>query len=208
MHGFILGAIAAGGYFGIFVLMALENIFPPIPSEIIMGYGGVLVARGQMDFLPLWIIGTLGTVAGNYFWYWLGRRWGEDHLERFIARHGRWLTFEWEEFVGARERFRRNGEWIVFLLRFSPFLRTIISLPAGLAHMKLWRFLLFTFLGSLIWNGALIAGGGALSGLLDRYEGVASWAVGGFLAIGIAWYVYRLATWRPSQEADSRESAG
>jgi len=198
MSAFILDAIAAGGYFGIFFLMALENIVPPVPSEIIMGYGGVLVARGQMEFLPLLFIGTLGTVAGNYFWYWLGRRWGETHLEHFIRRHGRWLTFEWEEFVGARRRFRRHGEWVVFLFRFSPFLRTIISLPAGLAQMKLWRFLVFTFLGSLIWNGALIAGGGALSGLIEHYESAAGWVVGGFLAAGIIWYVYRLVTWRPN----------
>lgn len=208
MHDFILGAIAAGGYLGIFVLMALENIFPPIPSEIIMGYGGVLVAQGRMEFMPLLLIGTLGTVAGNYFWYWLGHRWKEPHLRGFITRYGRWLTFEWQDFVAARDRFRRHGDWIVFALRFSPFLRTIISLPAGLARMKLWRFLLFTFLGSLIWNGALIAGGGALSGLIDRYEGVASWAVGGFLAAGIAWYVYRLVTWRPSEQRESGEGAG
>lgn len=202
MHGFILGAIAAGGYLGIFVLMALENIFPPIPSEIIMGYGGLLVARGQMEFLPLLLIGTLGTVAGNYFWFWLGKRWKEDHLKRFIVRHGRWLTFEWSEFEAARDKFRRNGEWIVFVLRFSPFLRTIISLPAGLAQMKLWRFLLFTFLGSLVWNGALIAGGSALSGLIERYETYASWAVGLFLLGGLVWYLYRIAKWSPS-EADT-----
>lgn len=198
MNDFILSAIASGGYFGIFILMALENIFPPMPSEIIMGYGGVLVAREQMSFMPLLMIGTLGTVAGNYFWYWLGYRWDEDHLKNFIEKRGRWLTFEWEEFEKARHMFRRHGDWIVFLLRFSPFLRTIISLPAGLARMKLWRFLLFTFLGSLIWNGALILGGSALSGLIDRYDVFASWAVGGFIAMGVAWYVYRVATWKPA----------
>lgn len=197
MNGIILGAIAAGGYLGIFLLMALENIFPPIPSEIIMGYGGVLVARGQMDFWPLLLIGTLGTVAGNYVWYWLGKRWKEAQLRAFIECHGRWLTFEWEEFEAARDKFRRNGDLIVFLLRFSPFLRTIISLPAGLAQMKLWRFLLFTFLGSLVWNGALIAGGKALSGVIARYETYASWAVGLFLLAGVAWYAYRVATWKP-----------
>ena len=68
MNSFILNAIAGGGYIGIFILMALENIFPPMPSEIIMGYGGVLVAQGRMNFAPLLVIGTLGTVAGNYFW--------------------------------------------------------------------------------------------------------------------------------------------
>ncbi|WP_369025252.1 DedA family protein [Qipengyuania sp. RANM35] len=202
MNAFILNTIASGGYVGIFLLMALENIFPPIPSEIIMGYGGVLVARGQMAFLPLLLIGTAGTVAGNLFWYWLGRRWREENLKAFIMRYGRWLTFEWHEFVEARDRFRRNGDWIVFLLRFSPFLRTIISLPAGLARMKLWRFVLFTFLGSLIWNGALIAGGGAVSGLMARYETAAGWAVGLFLAGGVVWYAYRVITWSPSETGD------
>ncbi|MBX7496072.1 DedA family protein [Qipengyuania sp. 6B39] len=198
MNSFILGAIASGGYLGIFLLMALENIFPPVPSEIIMGYSGVLVARGEMDFAPVLVIGTLGTVAGNYFWYWLGHRWKEDDLKRFIAKYGRWLTFEWSEFIAAREKFRRHGDWIVFLLRASPFLRTIISLPAGLARMKLWRFLLFTFLGSLVWNGALILGGGALSGVIERYETYASWAIGAFIGLGIAWYVWRVVTWEPS----------
>lgn len=198
MNDFILSAIASGGYLGIFILMALENIFPPMPSEIIMGYGGVLVARDQMAFAPLLMIGTLGTVVGNYFWYWLGHRWDEEHLRSFIEKRGRWLTFEWEEFEKARHMFRRNGDWIVFLLRFSPFLRTIISLPAGLARMKLWRFLLFTFLGSLIWNGALILGGSALSELIDRYDVYASWAVGGFIALGITWYAYRVVTWKPA----------
>ena len=198
MNGFILGAIAAGGYLGIFVLMALENIFPPIPSEIIMGYGGVLVARGEMAFWPLLLIGTLGTVAGNCVWYWLGKRWKEAQLKAFIQRHGRWLTFEWHDFEAARDKFRKRGDLIVFLLRFSPFLRTMISLPAGLAQMKLWRFLLFTFLGSLIWNGALIAGGSALSGVITRYETYASWAVGLVIVAGIAWYLYRVVTWKPS----------
>ena len=197
MHAFILNSIASGGYIGIFLLMVLENVFPPVPSEIIMGYGGLLVAKGEMQFLPLLVIGTLGTVVGNCFWYWLGRRWKEDHLKRFIERWGRWLTFEWDEFESARDKFRRHGDWIVFVLRFSPFLRTIISLPAGLAQMRLWRFLLFTFLGSLIWNGALILGGGAVAGLVERYEAAASWVVGGFLILGVAWYAWRVATWKP-----------
>ena len=200
MNSLIINTIAKGGYVGIFLLMALENIFPPMPSEIIMGYGGVLVAREQMAFAPLLVIGTLGTVAGNYFWYWLGRRWKEPDLKRFIQKHGRWLTFEWSEFEQARQLFRRNGDWIVFFLRFSPFLRTIISLPAGLAKMKLWRFLLFTFLGSLVWNGALIWGGSKLSGVISRYETYASWAVGAFIALGVAWYLYRVIKWKPSDE--------
>ena len=76
MQDFIIEAIAFGGYIGIALLMAIENVFPPIPSEVIMGIGGVLVARGQMEFWPLMIAGTLGSTAGNYVWFWLGNKWG------------------------------------------------------------------------------------------------------------------------------------
>ena len=196
MNQFILDAIGQGGYFGIFILMALENILPPVPSEVIMGYSGVLVARGELDFWSVWIIGTLGTVAGNYPWYWLGHRWTEAQLHRFITRFGRWLTFSWSDFESARAKFRRHGDWIVFLVRFSPFLRTIVSLPAGLARMKQWRFLLFTFLGSLIWNGMLIGSGAALAGTIARYEDLAELAIIAFVGGGVLWYVYRVVTWR------------
>lgn len=200
MNEFIIEAIRLGGLLGIFVLMALENVFPPMPSEVIMGFAGVLVAREQMDFAPVLVVGTLGTVAGNMFWYWLGIRWREDQVRRFVDNHGRWLTMEWDDFVRAREVFRKHGEWIVFLLRFSPFLRTIISLPAGLARMKLWRFALFTFLGSLVWNAALLFGGKMLAGLMTEYEAVASWLVAGAIGLGVLWYVYRVATWKPRSQ--------
>lgn len=200
MNQFILNAIQTGGYAGIFLLMALENIFPPVPSEIIMGYGGVLVARGTFSFWPLLLIGTLGTVAGNCVWYWLGWRWSEQQLQAFVDRRGRWLTLEWEDFEKARLAFRKHGDWVVFLLRFSPFLRTIVSLPAGLAHMKMWRFLLFTFLGSLIWNGLLIWGGGKLSGLIEQYDAAAGYVVGGIIFAGLLWYGWRVANWKPRSE--------
>ena len=198
MTQIILDTIRQSGYVGIFLLMALENIFPPVPSEIIMGFGGVLVARGDMAFWPLLLIGTTGTLAGNLFWYWIGWRWGEEQLHGFIDRHGRWLTFEWGTFVHARQTFRKHGEWIVFLLRFSPFLRTIVSLPAGLAHMSLWRFCLFTFLGSLVWNGLLILGGQALSGIVERYDTVVGYAVVAMIGVGVLYYVYRVVTWAPA----------
>ena len=200
MNEFIIEAIRQGGLIGIFVLMALENIFPPVPSEVIMGFSGVLIARGQMEFGPVLLIGTLGTVAGNMFWYWIGIRWSEQQLRRFVDRWGRWLTMDWEDFESARQTFRRYGDWIVFTVRFSPFLRTIISLPAGLAQMKLWRFALLTFGGSLIWNAALLFGGQMLAGFLTDYEVIASWVVGGAIALGIAWYAYRVVTWKPRAE--------
>jgi len=197
MTDFLLELLNQGGYLGIFALMVLENVFPPIPSEVILGAAGVLVEQGKLNGIALWLIATAGTLVGNLFWYWLGSRWSEEQLKRIIDRWGRWLTFEWDEFLKARDIFRKYGDWIVFLLRFSPILRTIVSLPAGLAGMKLWRFALFTFLGSLIWNGLLILGGRALAGVLDRYETLAGYGIVAVVLAGVLFYVYRVVTWKP-----------
>ncbi len=205
MTEFLLGLLDKGGYLGIFVLMILENVFPPIPSEVILGAAGVLVEQGKMNGITLWIIATAGTLAGNLFWYWLGFRWSEDQLKRVIDRWGRWLTFEWDEFTKARDIFRKYGDWIVFMLRFSPLLRTIVSLPAGLAKMKLWRFALFTFLGSLIWNGLLILGGRALAGVIHRYESAAGYVIVAIVVLGVAYYIYRVVTWKPVKAFEPEE---
>lgn len=204
MHDLIIQAIAAGGYFGIFALMALENIFPPVPSEVIMGIGGMLVERGEMEFWPLLIIGTAGTVAGNYPWFLLGQKGGGARLKRFVDRWGRWLTMDWEHVEAAIAFFARHGPWVVFVMRFSPFMRTIISLPAGLARMSVWKFLLFTFAGSLIWNGALILAGGALQRTLAESQDVLGWIVVGAVVLTVAAYVWRLFTWTPRAEREDR----
>ncbi len=197
MEHLIIEAIAAGGYLGIFALMVLENLFPPIPSEVIMGLGGVLVARGEMHFWPLFIAGTLGTTLGNYAWYWIGDRWGYRRLKPFVDRHGRWLTLHFSDIENAARFFRRHGQWVVFALRFSPLLRTVISLPAGLAHMKLWRFALFTTAGAGVWNALLIEGGRRLAPYLQRYDYIASWVIGLLLGAGALFYLYRVTTWKP-----------
>lgn len=196
MNSFILETIAGGGYIGVFLLMALENIFPPVPSEVIMGYGGVLVAKGHFAYWPLLLIGTSGTLVGNFFWYWLGWRLSEAQLRLFIMRWGRWLTIDWRQFVAARKLFLRRGDLIVLLLRVSPFMRTLISLPAGVARMRPLRFAALTFVGSLVWNGVLIAGGGALAPTIERYEAVAGWIVGSLIALALGWYLWRVATWK------------
>ena len=201
MQALIIQAIAAGGYLGIFALMVLENVFPPIPSEVIMGIGGVLLARGAMDYWPLMIAGTLGTTLGNYVWFWIGDRWGYRRLEPFIDKQGRWLTLCFSDIEKAARFFQRHGQWIVFAMRFSPFLRTLISLPAGLSHMKTWRFLLFTTAGAAVWNALLIEGGRRLAPLLDRYEHVASWVMGGLVALVLGFYLYRVLTWKPRKDA-------
>lgn len=202
MQDFIIEAIARGGYLGIAVLMAIENVFPPIPSEVIMGVGGVLVARGDMAFWPLMLAGTVGSTAGNYAWFWLGNRWGYRRMRPFIDRWGRWLTLDWEHIEGASRFFRRHGQWVVLALRCTPIFRTMISLPAGLAHMSVWRFLAFTFVGAGLWNALLVLGGAALARYLEEYEHAFGWIVIGIVALTVAGYLWRVSTWTPRSERE------
>ncbi|TMM49889.1 DedA family protein [Qipengyuania marisflavi] len=197
MHDFIIAAIEQGGYSGIFLLMVLENVVPPIPSEVIMGLGGVAVARGTMEFWPLMAAGTLGSTAGNYAWYWLGEHWGKRRLEPFVDRWGLWLTVEWQDVERAQRFFRRHGPWVVLVFRFLPFFRTMISLPAGLAHMGRVRFLLFTAAGVTVWNFLLIEGGRRLAVWLDTSQDVLGWIIIGMLLVGLAGYLWRVVTWKP-----------
>lgn len=197
MHELIIRAIEQGGLVGIFLLMALENIFPPIPSEVIMGLGGVAVSRCTMDFWPLMISGTVGSTLGNYAWYWLGDHWGKTRLEPFVERWGRWLTMEWEDVEKARGFFRRHGPWVVFVFRFTPIFRTMISLPAGLAHMGVWRFLAFTFAGAFIWNLLLVEGGRRLADWLEQSQHILGWIILGFIGLALVGYLWRVVTWKP-----------
>lgn len=196
MTEFILNLIAWGGYIGIFILMTLENVFPPIPSEVIMGLGGMAVARGDMDMTPLLIVATLGTTLGNMFWYGVGRWIGIARLKPFVERYGRWLTLTWDEVEQLNRFFHRHGLWVVFFFRFLPTFRTMISLPAGMAKMGLPRFLLATFVGSAIWN-AVLAYAGLLLG--SRFEELQVYvgpvAILTTAAVVVVW-AYRVVTWK------------
>jgi len=197
MTDFILEWIARGGYLGIIALMALENIFPPIPSEVIMGLGGMAVARGQMQLGWLLLAGTVGSVIGNYVWYALGRKFGYRGLKPFVDRWGRWLTVDWQDVEAITRFFHDRGGWVVFVFRFMPTFRTMVSLPAGMARMPRWRFLVATAGGSAIWNTILAAAGLYLDRRfeeLDRYVGPLAIAL--TVAI-VAFYLYRVVTWKP-----------
>lgn len=196
MTDWILNLMAAGGYWGVALLMALENIVPPIPSEVIMGLGGMGVARGDFDLTALLIAGTVGSVAGNFAWYEVGRRIGHERLRPFVNRWGRWLTLNWSEVERVVAFFHRHGGPIVFVARFMPFFRTMISLPAGMARMGWVRFVLYTAAGSLIWNCVLVWAGytlGTRFGDLAKYTGPVAIAIGAAIVAG---YLYRVITWQ------------
>lgn len=196
MSDWIIDLIEQGGYFGIALLMFIENVFPPIPSELIMGAGGVAVARGSMSVLPLLLAGTLGSTLGNYLWFLAGDRLGYRRLEPIIERWGRWLTMRWSDVEAATGFFRRHGQWVVFAMRFSPFLRTMISLPAGLSHMNHARFLIFTFAGAAVWNMVLIYGGAFLAQYLDEMNGITGPAIGAMMVLAVLVWLWRVVRWK------------
>jgi len=196
MSDWVVRLIDAGGYWGIAFLMVVENVFPPIPSELIMGIGGIRVGQGRMDVIPLLIAGTIGTTIGNFFWYLLGYRLGFQRLRPLIDRHGRWLTLHWRDVEWLDRCFERHGEKIVFFFRFMPAFRTIISLPAGLFHMSPWRFAFWTSGGALVWNIILVGGGywlGTSFSRIDEWLGpITNLAVAGMIGA----YLWRLLTWK------------
>jgi membrane protein DedA with SNARE-associated domain len=195
MDDWIISLIEKGGYWGIIFLMVLENVFPPIPSELIMGVGGIAVARGKMEFLPLLAAGTAGTTLGNYILFMLADRFGMERTRPFVERWGRWLTVEWREVERGGEFLRRHGQWIVFFLRFMPLLRTVVSIPAGLAHMQHWKFLIYTAAGATIWNTLLITGGQWLGTTFSETEKWLGWATFGLMGLAVIAYLWRVIRW-------------
>ena len=196
MADWIIHLIEQGGYWGIALLMFIENVFPPIPSELIMGAGGIALARGTMTFWPLLIAGTLGSTLGNYLWFLVGDRLGYHRLEPFVRRWGRWLTMHWHDVENASKFFQRHGQWVVFVMRFSPFLRTMISLPAGLAHMKHWKFLVFTFAGAAVWNTLLIYGGKWLADYFGKLHELTGAVIGGLIVLAVLGWLWRVWRWQ------------
>lgn len=196
MTDWIFTLIERGGYLGIALLMALENIVPPIPSELIMGIGGMFVAQGKMTFWPLLVIGTIGTTLGNLFWFVIGRRLGIEALRPWVDRWERWLTVDWQHVETASRFFGAHGQWVIFASRFSPVMRTMLSLPAGLAHMKTAKFLFFTFAGAAIWNAILIEGGRLLHVYVRDAQVIFGWIVSATLIVFLVWYLWRVITWK------------
>lgn len=188
-----MGAMAWAGYLGVAGLMLLENVFPPIPSEVVMPLAGYLATRGTMTFAGVVLAGTVGSVLGALLWYWIGLRIGAARLKRLAARHGRWLTIAPEDVDAASAWFARHGPAAVFLGRMVPGVRTLISVPAGVARMPLAPFLLYTTAGSLLWSGGLAALGWWLGAQHERVQGwiePVSWAV---VAAILGAYLWRLA---------------
>ncbi len=160
------------GYCTILLAMFLENLFPPIPSELIMPLGGFYVQQGQLNFLPVVLAGVLGTVLGAFPWYGIGRLVNEERLKTWIVKYGNFLGIRPEELDRSRRWFNRYGAALVFWGRLIPGIRTLISVPAGIELMPLTPFLIWTTAGSFIWTLFLTMAGFALG---ESYSNLELW---------------------------------
>jgi membrane protein DedA with SNARE-associated domain len=154
------------GYLGIGLLMFLENLFPPIPSELIMPLAGFTVAQGKMNFVLAVAAGTIGTMLGTYAWYYLGVLVDYQRLTKLTDRYGKWIGVSAKEIDRVNAWFNKHGRKAVFFGRMVPGIRTLISLPAGMNRMPFLEFTLYSTIGTLLWTLAL-TGGGFLLG--DNY---------------------------------------
>lgn len=159
MLEWITNIISSLGYLGIAVLMLLENVFPPLPSEIIMPLAGFTVQQGKLS-LPFAILaGTAGSVLGALPWYYVGRVVSEQRLRQWIDKHGKWLTLSGQDIDKSKRWFGKYSRAVVFFGRVIPGIRTFISVPAGLEEMPWLPFLLYSTVGTLLWVGLLTYAG-------------------------------------------------
>lgn len=192
MADWITDLISGHGYVALFALMFLENIFPPIPSELIMPFAGYAAARGDIDPFGAVIAGSAGSLLGALAWYAVGYRLGAERFKRVAKPHGRWLTISESDVERAQRWFNRYGGVAVGIGRLIPAVRSVISVPAGIAQMELRRFLLWSSIGTVAWT-SLLAGLGYLLGTrftaVDRWLQPVSWAI---IAFAVGGYLYRL----------------
>jgi len=188
----ITGFITDYGYGAVLGLMLLENLFPPIPSELIMPFAGYVAARGDLHPVGVVAAGTAGSLLGALAWYAVGYWVGVDRLKRFAKRNGRWLTLSPEEVDKAQRWFDRFGGIAVCVGRLIPAVRSIISVPAGVARVGLHRFLLWSAIGTTVWSSLLVMVGyqlGTRFSEVEQWLNPVSWAV---IAIAVVSYLYRL----------------
>lgn len=198
MDDWIIRLVDSAGYWGVALLMFLETVFPPVPSEVIMTVAGVSASRGNMTFAGVVAAGTAGAMLGNYLWFWLAIKFGSDRLRRFADRHGRWLTLSWKEIERGHELFKKHGSIIVLVARMLPTLRSLISIPAGIFGMSHRRFLIFSTIGTAGWSAALAGAGYVLGSQFKDVEKILGPLSTAVIALIVLGYLWRLIRWKPA----------
>lgn len=192
MENWVVDVVRGMGPLGVALLMFLENLFPPLPSEVIMPLAGYLSSQGEAPFWGMVVAGTLGSLAGAGFWYGVGRAVSHHRLMRWVERHGTWMALTPDDVTQSTDWFARHGRASVFFGRLVPLVRTLISVPAGFSRMPLTQFLALSALGSGLWTFAL-----AYAGLLlgSRFKEVEQWlgpVSSGIVVLAVLAYFYRV----------------
>ena len=157
MENFVIGIMNKFGYLGIFLLILLENLFPPIPSEVILTFGGFMTISTSMNVFGVILVSTIGSLLGAIILYYLGKILNKERINKIIkSKYGKLLRIKSKDIEMADKWFDTKGRKTVFFCRFIPVVRSLISIPAGMSEMPLPQFTIYTFFGSLIWNTVLI----------------------------------------------------
>ncbi|GGO27139.1 DedA family protein [Deinococcus humi] len=192
------------GYLGIVLLMVLENVFPPIPSELILPSAGFAASRGDLSFVGVVLAGTLGSVVGTLPLYFIGRVFSEERVVAWADKHGKWLALSGDDIRKADDWFDRHGPKAVLFGRMVPGIRSLLSLPAGMSGMPLPTFLLYSAIGSALW-ASVLTGAGYLLG--DHYDKVGEY-IGPASTVIVVGLVVAAAVWilgRRHRAATQRE---
>lgn len=193
VQDWVVNVVGELGVLGIALLMFAENLFPPLPSEIIMPLAGYLSTRGEMNVWAAVLAGSAGSLAGALFWYWIGLRLTHGRLRRWVEKHGSWIAMAPEDLDHAVRWFAGHGRYSVLLGRLIPVVRTLISVPAGFARMSVWQFFSLSAAGTVVWTTALTYAGvllGQQFAGVERYIGLVTWVIIGAAVVG---YVRRVA---------------
>ncbi len=199
MDDWIIRLVNDTGYWGVGLLMFLETVFPPVPSEVIMTVAGVSAARGNVHFGGVVASGTAGAMLGNYLWFLVAIKFGKERLQRFLEKHGRWLTLHWTDVERGQALFTKHGSVIVLVARMLPTFRSLISIPAGIFKMSHRRFLVFSAIGTAGWSAALAGAGyvlGTQFGDVEKILGPLSTAIFALIVVGYFWRLWR---WNPER---------
>ena len=181
------------GYLGVALLVVLENIFPPIPSEIVLPFAGFVAQQGSESVVLMILAATVGSVIGALIMYRIAAVIGDERLHTFTRRFGKWVQIREADLTRAEEWFDRHAMSAVLVGRCVPLIRSVVSIPAGFRRMKLIPYIAYTFLGSLVWNIALVGAGAVLGENWERVEPVVAtfqWIVIVVILAGLARLVY------------------
>jgi len=189
----VIGVISHLGYPGVLLLMSAESALIPIPSEIIMPFSGFLVFQGRFNFWLIVLVGACGNLFGSWLAYGLGYWLEGSVLRKLIVRYGKFILLTEKEYDNSLKLFSKYGQWITAIARVLPAIRTVISLPAGVAKLSFWKFSALTFFGSLIWSTFLTYLGLILGEnweIIRPYFHKFDIAIILVVIVGISWYFY------------------